>query len=441
MLRRVASPTGPQSLRDAPFGGCRRSSATVVTPLRLVPGVLTHFGRGRTFGALGFAKTLANHPPATSAVVPARACRRGWDGLFQRGSPTIKFLNESFPNLSKKEVGCVDESYQELQSEEFKRKIEYYGKQFTRIKDEMKKIVVGQHAIVDSLIEALLANGHVLVEGIPGVGKTLIIRTLAKITGAQFSRIQFTPDLLPTDIVGITTYEEGKGFFTVKGPIFSNFVLADEINRSPPKVQSALLESMQERQATIGKETFQLPAPFFVMATQNPIEQLGTYKLPEAQVDRFLFKLLMTYPTPQEEISILKKNITLHNFSEFELEPVLSTTDILNAQHFVKRIYLNRKIEEYIVRVVEATREPKKYNIEMGKYIGYGASPRSSIALYIAGKAHALVNGRGYVTPQDVKEVAYNVLRHRILLNFEGEAEEMTSEEVIKEILEKVPIL
>ncbi len=338
-------------------------------------------------------------------------------------------------------AGPDDEAYQVLQTEEFKRQIAYYGKQFQRIKAEMKKLIVGQDAIVDSLIEALLANGHVLVEGIPGVGKTLIIRTLAKITGCQFSRIQFTPDLLPTDIVGITTYEEGKGFFTVKGPIFSNFVLADEINRSPPKVQSALLESMQERQATIGKETFQLPAPFFVMATQNPIEQLGTYKLPEAQVDRFLFKLLMTYPTPDEEIQILKHNITIHDFNEFELESVLTASDILDAQRFVKEIYLNRKIERYIVRVVEATRDPKKYSIEFGKYIGFGASPRSSIAMYIAAKAHALVNGRGYVTPQDVKEVAYNVLRHRVLLNFEGEAEEIKPEQVIKEILEKVPIL
>jgi len=334
-----------------------------------------------------------------------------------------------------------DESYQVLQSEEFLRQIEYYGKQFQRIKKEMKKIVVGQDAVVDSLIEALLANGHVLVEGIPGVGKTLIIRTLAKITGCQFSRIQFTPDLLPTDIVGITTYEEGKGFFTVKGPIFSNFVLADEINRSPPKVQSALLESMQERQATIGKETFQLPAPFFVMATQNPVEQLGTYKLPEAQVDRFLFKVLMTYPSPEDEITILKQNITIHDFAEFELEAVLTSPDIINAQRFVKQIYLNKKIERYIVRIVEATRDPKKYNIELGKFIGYGASPRSSIAMYIASKAHALVCGRGYVTPQDVKDVAYNVLRHRVLLNFEGEAEEIKPEQIIKEILDKVPIL
>ncbi len=335
----------------------------------------------------------------------------------------------------------TDEEYRVLQTEEFQGKIQYYGKQFERIKEEMKKILVGQNAVVDSLIEALLANGHVLVEGIPGVGKTLIVRTLSKITGCQFSRIQFTPDLLPTDIVGITTYEEGKGFFTVKGPVFSNFVLADEINRSPPKVQSALLESMQERQATIGKETFQLPAPFFVMATQNPIEQLGTYKLPEAQVDRFLYKVIIGYPTVEEEIEILKKNITIHEFTDFELEPVLTATDILDAQRFTKQVYVNKKMERYIVRIVEATRDPKKYHLDNGKYIGYGASPRSSIALYISAKAHALVQGRGYVTPQDIKDVAYNVLRHRVLLNFEGEAEEIKPEQVIKEILDKVPII
>jgi len=335
----------------------------------------------------------------------------------------------------------VDESFRQLQDESFQRKIRFYLDQFVRVRAEIGKIVVGQDAVVTSLIEALISNGHVLVEGIPGVGKTLTIRTLAKITGCQFSRIQFTPDLLPTDIVGITTYEEGKGFFTVKGPVFSNFVLADEVNRSPPKVQSALLESMQEHQATIGKETFQLPTPFFVMATQNPIEQLGTYKLPEAQVDRFLYKVLITYPTFEDEVKILNQNITTHDFADYDLNPVLSQLDIIEAQKFVKKIYTNPKIERYIVRVVDATRNPAKYNMVNAKYMGYGASPRAGIAMHIASKAHALVNGRGYVIPDDVKEVAYNVLRHRIILNFEGEAEEIKPEAVIKEILEKVPII
>lgn len=334
-----------------------------------------------------------------------------------------------------------DEAYKELEDEEFQKKVQRYSEQFDRVRKEMGKLVIGQNEVINSLIEVLLANGHVLVEGIPGVGKTLVIRTLAKITGCQFSRIQFTPDLLPTDIVGITTYEEGKGFFTVKGPVFSNFVLADEINRSPPKVQSALLESMQERQATIGKETFQLPSPFFVMATQNPLEQLGTYKLPEAQIDRFLYKVIIGYPAFDEEIKILNNNITIHDFNEFDVQPVLSAIDIIEAQKFVKQVYLSPKIERYIVRIVEATRNPAKYAVTTGKYVGYGGSPRSSIALYIASKAHALVEGRGHVLPDDVKHVAYNVLRHRILLNFEGEAEEITTERVIREILDKVPII
>jgi len=335
----------------------------------------------------------------------------------------------------------VDQAFTQLEDEEFQRKIQAFQEQFTRFRKEMAQMVVGQEVIVNALLEALIANGHVLVEGVPGLGKTLVIRTLAKVSGCQFSRIQFTPDLLPTDIVGITTYEEGRGFFTVKGPVFSNFVLADEINRAPPKVQSALLESMQERQATIGKETFQLPSPFFVMATQNPVEQLGTYKLPEAQVDRFIYKIVIDYPAFDEEIAILKKNITTHEFEDFQLNPILSQMDIIGAQKFVKQIYASPKIEKYIVRLVDCTRQPEKYNLVHGKYLAYGASPRSSIALYIASKAHALLQGRGYVLPDDVKDVAYNCLRHRIALNFEGEAEEIKPETVIKEILHKVPVI
>jgi MoxR-like ATPase len=335
----------------------------------------------------------------------------------------------------------VDESFKQMQDEPFQKKIRMFNEQFGRARTEMRKVVVGQDAVVESLIEALLANGHVLVEGIPGVGKTLTIRALAKITGCQFSRIQFTPDLLPTDIVGITTYEEGKGFFTVKGPVFSNFVLADEINRSPPKVQSALLESMQEHQATIGKETFQLPSPFFVMATQNPVEQLGTYKLPEAQIDRFLYKVLITYPQFDDEVKILTQNITTHDFTDYDLQPILTQMDILDAQKFTRKLYVNPKIERYIIRIVDATRNPAKYNLTHAKYLAFGVSPRAGISLHIASKAHALLRGRGYVLPDDVKEVAYNVLRHRVMLNFEGEAEEIKPEAIIKEILEKVPIL
>jgi MoxR-like ATPase len=324
---------------------------------------------------------------------------------------------------------------------ELQEKIKLYQVRFDEIRAEIGKVVIGQREMIDGLIEALISNGHTLVEGIPGIGKTLLVKTLAKITGCAFSRIQFTPDLLPTDIVGLTTYEEGRGFFTVKGPIFANFILADEINRSPPKVQSALLESMQERQATIGKETFKLPSPFFVMATQNPIEQLGTYKLPEAQVDRFLYKLIMSYPTPEEEIRILKTNITLYNFEDFDLRRALTPDDIMRVQEFVKEIYLDKKIESYIINIVDATRKPAKYDIKLGKYIEVGGSPRSSIALYIAAKAHALLKGRSHVVANDIKDVAYNCLRHRILLNFEGEAEGIKTEAIIKEILEKVPII
>lgn len=324
---------------------------------------------------------------------------------------------------------------------DLKQEVNRYQGEFQKIREEIAKIFVGQDEMVSSLIEALLCNGHVLLEGIPGVGKTLLIKTLSRVTGCSFSRIQFTPDLLPTDILGITTYEEGKGFYTVKGPVFSNFVLGDEINRSPPKVQSALLEAMQERQVTIGKETFRLPSPFFVMATQNPLEQLGTYKLPEAQLDRFHYKILMVYPTNEEELKILEVNMTLRNFEDYGIQPILNADEILDAQALTKKIKIDRKMSEYIVRIVDATRNYKKYGIEKGKYISFGASPRASIALYIASKAKTLLSNRIQVTPADVRGVAKNVLRHRVLLNFEGQAEGVTADDIIDEILAKVKIL
>jgi MoxR-like ATPase len=319
--------------------------------------------------------------------------------------------------------------------------VEAYQKNFKHVRDELSKIFIGQNEMVNALISALLCNGHVLIEGIPGVGKTLLIRTLARITGCSFSRIQFTPDLLPTDILGITTYEEGKGFYTVKGPVFANFVLGDEINRSPPKVQSALLEAMQERQVTIGKETFKLPFPFFVMATQNPLEQLGTYKLPEAQLDRFLFKVIMGYPTNEEELIILKTNMTLKNFEDYDIQPILSPDEIVRAQDLTKKIKTDLKIEKYIIRIIDATRNPTKYGLEKGKFIGYGASPRASIALFIASKSRALLNNKIQVTPDEVKAVAKDVLRHRIIINFEGQAENINSDDVIDELLKKVKII
>lgn len=325
--------------------------------------------------------------------------------------------------------------------ENFEVEVKELQEKIKKIREEIGKSVIGQQTMVSDLLEVIFCNGHVLVEGVPGIGKTLLVRTLSKISGCSFSRIQFTPDLLPTDILGLTTYEEGRGFYTVKGPIFANFVLADEINRSPPKVQSALLEVMQERQVTIGKETFEVPLPFFVMATQNPVENLGTYKLPEAQTDRFLYKLLMKYPNKEDEQKILVNNMTLNKFEHFNLEPLLNPQEIMNAQELTKKIRLDKKIEKYIVRIIDATRNPDKYHLKNGKYIQYGASPRSSISIFIASKAHALIKGKTHVTLQDVKDVAFNVLRHRIIINFEGEAEEIKSEVIIKEILDKVPIM
>lgn len=321
------------------------------------------------------------------------------------------------------------------------REVANFQQFFKEVRLELSKIFVGQNEMVSRLLEALLSNGHVLIEGIPGVGKTLLVRTLAVITGCSYSRIQFTPDLLPTDILGITTYEEGKGFYTVKGPVFANFVLGDEINRSPPKVQSALLEAMQEKQVTIGKETFKLPFPFFVMATQNPLEQLGTYKLPEAQMDRFLYKVVMDYPSNEEEIKILTTNMTVKSFDDYDIQAVLSPEEIIRAQDIVKKIKTEVKVEKYIIRLSDATRNPEKHGLDKGKYISYGASPRASIALYIASKARALMNNRIFVTVDDVKAVAHDVLRHRILLNFEGQAEGITPDQVIAELLERVKIV
>lgn len=329
---------------------------------------------------------------------------------------------------------------QEVENSLSQERIDHYQERFKQLRQELAKVVIGQQDIVNSLIEALVANGHVLVEGIPGIAKTLTIRSLARVTGSEFKRIQFTPDLLPTDIIGITTYEEGRGFYTVKGPIFANFVLADEINRAPPKVQSSLLESMQEKQVTIGNETFALPVPFFVMATQNPVENLGTYPLPEAQVDRFLYKLLMDYPSMQEEAQIMHTNMTTHKFEDFNLQAVFNPQEIIQAQQDVMKIHLSKDIEQYIVTITDSTRNPKNYGVETGQYIEYGASPRSTISMFIAGKARALVQGRTYVTPHDIKNVCHNVLRHRLILNYEGQAEGITPDDVIDEILRKVPI-
>ena len=300
----------------------------------------------------------------------------------------------------------------------------------------MDQTIVGQKHLVDSLLVALLANGHVLLEGVPGLAKTLAIKTLAQIIDAKYSRIQFTPDLLPADVTGTMVYSAQKEQFQIKkGPIFANFILADEINRAPAKVQSALLEAMQERQVTIGDNTFRLDSPFLVMATQNPIEQEGTYPLPEAQVDRFLLKVIIGYPTRNEEKEIIRQNI---NPEKREIRPMLRPEDVIEAQKVVEQIYLDEKIERYIVDIVFATRFPSDYNLkDLEGVISFGASPRASIGLARAARAYAFLNNRGFVIPEDVRAVCHDVLRHRIGLSYEAEANNITADEIVSDILNK----
>ncbi len=302
---------------------------------------------------------------------------------------------------------------------------------------EMGKVIVGQKALVENLMIGLLSGGHILLEGVPGLAKTLAINTLAQAVDAKFSRIQFTPDLLPADLTGTLIYSQKEGRFEVhKGPVFANFILADEINRSPAKVQSALLEAMQEHQVTIGEQTFKLPEPFLVLATQNPIEQEGTYPLPEAQVDRFMLKVIVNYPAKEEERQIIRMN----NTGEFpRASAVVKPEDIMRARQVVRDVYMDEKIEKYIVDIVYATRTPEDYNLQSLKgLISYGASPRASIALSIASKAYAFIKRRGYVIPEDVRAVCPEVLRHRIGLTYEAEAENITTENIISQVLNAV---
>jgi MoxR-like ATPase len=304
---------------------------------------------------------------------------------------------------------------------------------------EMKKVIVGQKHLVDSLLIGLLSDGHILLEGVPGLAKTLAIKTLAHTIDARFSRIQFTPDLLPADLIGTMIYSQKKEEFLVKkGPVFANFILADEINRSPAKVQSALLEAMQEKQVTIGSESFELPRPFLVMATQNPIEQEGTYPLPEAQVDRFMLKVVINYPNKEEEKLIVRENLAM----EFpSANSILKSDDILSARNVVKEVYMDEKIEQYILDIVFATRYPVEYKLpQYTNMIRYGGSPRASIYLAAAAKAFAFIKRRGYVIPEDVRAVCHDVLRHRIGLTYEAEAENITSEDIITDILNNVEV-
>ena len=322
---------------------------------------------------------------------------------------------------------------------ELNERIERQSAFITNLTAGMDQVIVGQKHLVESLLIGLLSDGHVLLEGVPGLAKTLAIKTLASLIDAKYSRIQFTPDLLPADVIGTMVYSQKDESFQVKnGPVFANFVLADEINRAPAKVQSALLEAMQERQVTIGKETFRLPEPFLVMATQNPIEQEGTYPLPEAQVDRFMLKVIIDYPKLEEEKLIIRQNI---NGEKANVRPILKAEEIIEARKVVRQVYLDEKIEKYIVDIVFATRYPEKYDLkDLKEMIGFGGSPRASINLALAARSYAFIKRRGYVIPEDVRAVAHDVLRHRIGLTYEAEASYLTSDEIVSRILNKVEV-
>lgn len=317
--------------------------------------------------------------------------------------------------------------------------IEQQSSFINRLTSGMDQVIVGQKHLVDSLLISLLSDGHVLLEGVPGLAKTLAIKTLSQLIDAQYSRIQFTPDLLPADVIGTMIYsQKDETFHVKKGPVFANFVLADEINRAPAKVQSALLEAMQEHQVTIGEETFPLPKPFLVMATQNPIEQEGTYQLPEAQLDRFMLKVIIGYPTIEEEKLIMRENL---RGSMPEVKPVTTAEEILQAREIVGQVYIDEKIEQYIADIVFATRYPDHYNMpELADLITFGGSPRASINLAKAARAYAFIKHRGYVVPEDVRAVAHDVLRHRIGLSYEAEASNVSSEEIVSKIINKIEV-
>ncbi len=304
---------------------------------------------------------------------------------------------------------------------------------------ELDKVIVGQRYMLERMLIGLLANGHILLEGVPGLAKTLAVTVLSRAIDADFRRIQFTPDLLPADLIGTQIYRQSDGqFFTRKGPIFANIILADEINRAPAKVQSALLEAMQERQVSIGEETFPMPTPFLVLATQNPIEQEGTYPLPEAQLDRFMLKVKINYPDKGQERQILDRMAMTDK--KFDVRPVIKPSDIAEVRAVVDEIYIDEKVKDYIVNIVCATRDPKAYGLDLANFISYGASPRATIYLAVAAKAHAFIQQRGYVTPQDVKSVGLDVLRHRVIVSYEAEAEDKTSEDIIRTIFDNIEV-
>jgi MoxR-like ATPase len=321
-------------------------------------------------------------------------------------------------------------------NEKVKKESAFVGK----LIDEIEKVIVGQRYLIERLLVGLLANGHILIEGVPGLAKTLSVKTLAQAVNTKFQRLQFTPDLLPADLIGTLIYNPKDGDFTIKkGPIFANIILADEINRAPAKVQSALLEAMQERQVTIGDTTYKLDDPFLVLATQNPIEHEGTYPLPEAQVDRFMLKLRVDYPSKEEEYKIMKRMAVTDK--KISVSHVVGPEDIIRARKVVDEVYMDERIEHYIIDVIFATRDPKAYRLgDLAPLIQYGASPRASIYLMVAAKAYAFLQGRGYVVPQDVKTIGLDVLRHRVIVSYEAEAEDKTSEDIVKKIFEEVKV-
>jgi MoxR-like ATPase len=333
------------------------------------------------------------------------------------------------------------EDYSDLSEEEMSEKANDFGEMIRDMEGQIQNGYVGQEDVINKVLLTVVAGGNVLLEGVPGLGKSLLVELLARvIDGASSNRIQFTPDKLPSDIVGVEAYEEEKGFYVEKGPIFANLVLADEINRAPPKVQSAMLEAMQEHKVSIGDETFHLPEPFFTMATQNPTEQGGTYPLPEAQVDRFLFKIYIDYPKKRNEQKIIDINANIIDMGGFGVNPVVDKQDVLNMQEFSKNVRVSQEIKAYIVDLVNASREPSQYGLEYGEYIEWGCTPRASINLALAGRAHALYQKRHYVTPEDIRAVIEDVFIHRILLNYEGEAQGIEVEEIIQDIVDSVPV-
>lgn len=323
--------------------------------------------------------------------------------------------------------------------QEIQAKVEQESSFVKKLTSEISNVIVGQKYLVERLLIGILADGHILIEGVPGLAKTLSVQTLSDTIQTKFQRLQFTPDLLPADLIGTMIYNPQTAQFSVrKGPIFANIILADEINRAPAKVQSALLEAMQERQVTIGTETFKLDNPFLVLATQNPIEQEGTYPLPEAQVDRFMLKLKISYPSPEEERIIMDRNTTA---GIVEINKVISPEDIVKAREVVRSIYVDEKVKEYIVNIIFASREPEKYGLkDMKDLISFGASPRATIYLNLAAKAHAFIKGRGYITPEDIKAIGHDVLRHRILITYEAEAEEITSDDIVSKIFDTIEV-